>query len=510
MRVLFKTVLSVSALSFGACFAPVSAQAFDERSSESDAPIGSETDGSRAHADGPWNLRAIRASKAWKDSRGAGVTVAVLDVGFAGHPLLDGRMLPGINLAGSGRGGPAVSGAADCRHWRTRWLGTKVAGLIAGPSPDRPGTLKTGVAPEAKVLPVRIGEACGDEASPEQVAEGIRWAIGEALPGLKVAPGAVQALQLSYSQIRACAPAEQAAIAAAVTRGIVVVAAAGDGGVDAGDAAPANCEGVIAVGAYARDRKIPWYSNIGGRVVVGAPGGGRGEAAVERLAQRDGIRVAGLRGETADAAPDRQYVVGTAFAAAHVTGAVALMKSLRPQARPDQILTAIVKTMGEGPNRHGYGRESGMLDIPAAMSKLLQIVDGPLVEDAEPNDNRLFAPLLMPGQRVRGLLDTDNIQPRDHGSDIYRAMVAPGREIRFKLRQRHDADVLKAAVLQANGEWRALEVPSRTPLKFTSKFPYRSRSDLTYRNDGPDPVEVELRLRNAEPVGPSDYELFVE
>src|SRR5207237_47786 len=95
--------------------------------------------------DDQWQLQALNAPAAWRLALGTGVTVAVLDSGVdAAHPDLAGRVLPGADF---------VDGSTDGRvdfvgH------GTTVAGLIAGRNDDGAGVV--GVAPEAKILPVRV------------------------------------------------------------------------------------------------------------------------------------------------------------------------------------------------------------------------------------------------------------------------------------------------------------------------------------------------------------------
>ena len=106
-----------------------------------------------AHADGiraqQWGLDALHVQQAWQITRGKGVTVAVLDTGVeADHPDLVGNVLAGRDMIGFG----ATEGD---RPWARH--GTAMAGIIAahghGPG-DADGVI--GIAPEAKILPVRV------------------------------------------------------------------------------------------------------------------------------------------------------------------------------------------------------------------------------------------------------------------------------------------------------------------------------------------------------------------
>ncbi|BFO20046.1 hypothetical protein SHKM778_64340 [Streptomyces sp. KM77-8] len=81
-----------------------------------------------AHADSirarQWALEAMHTAEAWQTTKGAGVTVAVLDTGVeADHPDLDGNVLPGKDLVGFGA---SEGDRAWARH------GTAMAGIIAG------------------------------------------------------------------------------------------------------------------------------------------------------------------------------------------------------------------------------------------------------------------------------------------------------------------------------------------------------------------------------------------
>ncbi len=118
----------------------------------------------RAHR--PVAGRSARCRKAWEYSTGAGVIVAVIDSGVtADHPDLAGQVLPGIDLVRAGGDGTAD----EVGH------GTTVAGLIAGRSDDGEGVV--GLAPDAKILPIRVLDAENQYRDAKVVAEGIVWAV---------------------------------------------------------------------------------------------------------------------------------------------------------------------------------------------------------------------------------------------------------------------------------------------------------------------------------------------
>ncbi|MGQ4444606.1 S8 family serine peptidase, partial [Streptomyces violaceoruber] len=133
-----------------------------------------------AHADGiraqQWALDALHTQQAWRTTKGAGITVAVLDTGVeAVHPDLAGNVLTGKDLVGFGA-------SEGDRSWARH--GTAMAGIIAGHghgSGDAEGVM--GIAPEAKILPVRVILEDGDPSRAKArktrgnaLAAGIRWA----------------------------------------------------------------------------------------------------------------------------------------------------------------------------------------------------------------------------------------------------------------------------------------------------------------------------------------------
>src|SRR5262249_38709902 len=105
--------------------------------------------------DQEWHLGFLRVAEAHRYSQGAGVIVAVVDTGVdATHPDLTGSILPGADV----RPGASGNGQTD-----TDSHGTSMAGLIVahghGPG-NSAGVL--GIAPQAKVLPVRDGVRFGE------------------------------------------------------------------------------------------------------------------------------------------------------------------------------------------------------------------------------------------------------------------------------------------------------------------------------------------------------------
>ncbi|MDG4532780.1 type VII secretion-associated serine protease mycosin [Streptomyces sp. AV19] len=290
-----------------------------------------------------WALDALHAQEAWRTTRGAGVTVAVLDTGVdATHPDLRGRVLPGKDLVGFG----AERGD---RSWARH--GTAMAGIVAGRGHgpgDGDGVV--GVAPEARILPVRVILEEGDPARSRArgargsaLAEGIRWA----------ADHGADVINLSLGDDSASAhpdPGEDAAVRYALARGAVVVASAGNGG-GHGDRVsyPAAYPGVIAVTAVDRYGGRAAFSTRRWYATVAAPGV-----------------------DVVIADPDRRYYEGwgTSAAAAFVSGAAALLRSAHPGLGPERVRRLLVETARGGPRG---GRDdavgAGIVDPAAAIAR---------------------------------------------------------------------------------------------------------------------------------------------
>ncbi len=173
-----------------------------------------------------WGPKQVRAPQAWPLSRGAGTTIGIVDSGVDfGHPDLKPKLLTGAtfldcgaNSCGNGgwQSGPAARRASRSTH------GTHVAG-IAGASTHN-GIGIAGVAPAAKLLPVKVLDEEGG--SFEDIARGIRYATNHGADVINLSLGAlpgVQALVIT-GQITDV----QNAIAYARSKGVVVVAAAGN------------------------------------------------------------------------------------------------------------------------------------------------------------------------------------------------------------------------------------------------------------------------------------------
>ena len=211
-----------------------------------------------------WGLTQVKAPGAWaRGARGSGATIAVIDTGAdLSHPDLQGKLLPGTDFVkeGDGCGGPQDENG----H------GTHVAGIAAANTGNGIGV--AGVAPDAKVLPVRALNADGAEPEPGVVYDAMRWAADN---GADVINLSLADLPLASTLDGSSADAE-AAVNHAWSKGAVVVAAASNEAFPLCNY-PAAASRAVCVAAT-DSRGLPAvYSNFpnatSGAVGVRAPGG---------------------------------------------------------------------------------------------------------------------------------------------------------------------------------------------------------------------------------------------
>ncbi|MFE2429648.1 type VII secretion-associated serine protease mycosin [Streptomyces sp. NPDC059373] len=269
-----------------------------------------------------WPLKAFDAESIWKVSKGKGVTVAVIDTGVnAQHVDLKGSVIEGKDFVD---GGATTPDAGD-NH------GTEMASIIAGHG-HGPGSADgvMGLAPEAKILDIRdLGQ------NDDKFTASIRYAVDHGAEVINISQGGGAALDSG---------AEEDAIAYALKHNVVVVAATGNDGRQAG-AYPAKYPGVVAVGGVKNDGEIWEKSNYGPEVLLAAPA--------------TSIVSAGAVSSTSYRSGD-----GTSEASAYVSAAAALLRAKFPKLTAGQIVNRLTKTAGlptsaKGlslPDKHyGYG-----------------------------------------------------------------------------------------------------------------------------------------------------------
>jgi len=307
----------------------------------------------------PWAQRRLGGDRAWVLTRGGSTLVAVVDTGVsATAPALAGAVEPGVDVRSGGRADTDCSG-----H------GTFVAGLLAArPSPGRG---LAGVAPDVRVLPIRVTDN-PDDVDPARLAAGIQAAVDSS--------ARVIAVPVSTST---APPALRTAVANAVQRDVLVVAAAETpagvtGGTAAGPTArnptayPAALPGVLAVAPIGPDGKPGTDTPAATQPSLAAPG-----------SNLTSIATAGPGTITAN---------GRGLAVAFVAGAAALVRSYRPGLTVAQVQHRLEATADHPSNRLpdpllGYG----VVDPAAAVTTALPEESGDPVSQPNP------PPIRVPG-----------------------------------------------------------------------------------------------------------------
>ncbi|MFM2432505.1 MAG: hypothetical protein RLZZ511_3719 [Cyanobacteriota bacterium] len=281
-----------------------------------------------------WNLQRINLEGARAISTGKNVTVAIIDTGIAKVPDLDDyQVTTGYDFIND-----ETNASDDQGH------GTHIAGTIAQITNNGYGA--AGIAPDAKLMPLKV-VTVGGSATAADIAEAIQLAANRGADVINLSLASS-----GYSELL------QQSIDYAYRKGTVLVAAAGNGNQNS-VTYPARYNHVLAVSATDIAGKRAAYSNFGAGVNFSAPGG---LVTTEKP-------MGGVVQNTFDLKSKESLFVpyqGSSFAAAHVTGVVALIKSVE-KLDPDQIEQVLADT-SQKPSRdplNEYG--VGTIDATAAL-----------------------------------------------------------------------------------------------------------------------------------------------
>jgi type VII secretion-associated serine protease mycosin len=324
--------------------------------------------GTAAPASVPWPQRELGFASVWGRTKGAGVTVAVVDSGVDANPQFGNRVISGPDLVAGKK--PGIPAGADCVGH-----GTAVASIIAAAPVN--GVPFTGVAPAARILSVKISgtDTFPTSATPQGIMDAVQF--GADVINLSLAtPDDV--------------PALRHAVQYALKHNVVVVAAAGNDLPQQGTGPyyPASYPGVLAVGAVGPGGVLAPFSDQHTPVAVTAPG----------------VNVTtAYPGTFPDAYdPDES---GTSFAAAYVSGVVALVRAAHPGLNPAQVVARIEAT-ARGSTGPGTGH--GLVDPVRAVTAVL------------PGEGRANS-----AGRANGAGRTNQAAPQQHGSSaVTRAVIA--------------------------------------------------------------------------------------
>ncbi|MEW9546961.1 S8 family serine peptidase [Nonomuraea sp. NPDC050783] len=287
-------------------------------------------------ADEPWAQKRLDIKSAWRLTRGAGVTVAVVDSGSSPHPQVQiSKIIDETH-----------TGYQDCVGH-----GTAVSGIIGARYLS--GVPFHGVAPDARLIMVKQSNKTEGDIN------NLVSAINDAV--------AAKADVINVSVRASDHPSLRAAIQQALANDVVVVAAAGNvTNADDQDepAYPAAYEGVLAVGAATPDGRRADSSNAATPVGVLGPGTGITAPWPGRAYQR------GLQ--------------GTSFASPYVAGTAALVRARFPRLNQEQVRRRIIAT-ADGTS--GAGTGAGMVNPLLALTAVLpyEAANGPVVAEPPPS-----------------------------------------------------------------------------------------------------------------------------
>jgi subtilisin family serine protease len=305
-----------------------------------------------------WNLAAnpgvgVDVREAWRYGRGKGTVLAVVDSGIIAHPEFEGRILPGYDFISSTRVANDGDGRdedpsdpgdwvskedvdsgnfdEDCKESNSDWHGTHVAGIALADADNGVGI--AGIAPLAKLLPVRVIGKCGG--TDRDLIDGIRWAAGLEVSGVPVNRNPADVINLSLGGEGSCSGGLQSAVDEITALGVMIVASVGNEAKDASLYSPANCFGTATVGALTVSGTLATYSNFGNFVDLAAPGGDTGSQIISTVD----------RGTTTAIGPGYAAYRGTSMAAPHLSGVLLIARGYDPLTPSDALYEVLFNNL---------------------------------------------------------------------------------------------------------------------------------------------------------------------
>ncbi|TQO19281.1 subtilase family protein [Rhodoglobus vestalii] len=300
-----------------------------------------------AHADAvrdqQYWLQEYGIEAAWTVTKGAGVTIAIIDTGVDGTVTeLVGAVTGGTDFSGKGApNGQRPVGDDNPAH------GTLVASLAAGRGTGADSGV-LGAAPAANILAISIGFTGGPISSDDQIAQAVRYAVDQG----------ADVINLSLTRETLDWPLSwDSAFLYAMQNDVVVVAAAGNRG-----------SGTTSVGAPAT---MPGVLTVAGVDVNGV-------ASFNASTQGITISVSAPSEDLVGVAPGGSHVLwnGTSGATPIVAGIVALVRAAHPELDAANVINRIVKTAHDtgAPGTdaiYGYG----LIDAEDAVKARIPLVD---------------------------------------------------------------------------------------------------------------------------------------
>ncbi|HXP60109.1 MAG TPA: S8 family peptidase [Dongiaceae bacterium] len=294
-----------------------------------------------------WHLRMIGMEEAWTKTKGKGAIVAVIDSGVGARSSGDWIQGQDFNLTKFVKGYNFADNTDDAPD--DNGHGTHVTGTIAESTDN--GILGAGIAPEATIMPLRVGDKDG-RIRASAVADALHYAADHKANVANMSLGGP-----SYSDI------QQKACAYALKKNVTLLCAAGNEGKE-GVGYPARNPECIAVSAVGPGGMMASYSTWGKEVDIAGPGGEprRGDAA--QVWQNTFEQREGLFGPYGPRIDGFYPMSGTSMATPHVAGVAALLVSLG-MTDPKEIREQLRKTAKKYAPADHYG--AGILDAAKAV-----------------------------------------------------------------------------------------------------------------------------------------------
>ncbi|GGQ36722.1 type VII secretion-associated serine protease mycosin [Streptomyces sp. S-9] len=270
-----------------------------------------------------WHLDVMRADEMWKVSKGQGITVAVIDSGVD-DSLTD--------MKGQVLDGKDFSKQRGDEHTDIEGHGTRMAALIAATGARGPLYGSYGLAPEAKILPIRMRYATEDFGQVDSNAEysrvlsrAIRYAAGTDAQIINISMGNPN----TPGRENVGTPQLASAVRYAIDKGKLIFAAVGNSG-DTSNLLeyPAATPGVVGVAAADKDGRVLRSSQRGPQVDLAAPGSDMVNACLAETQVCKGGK-------------------GTSSATALASASAALIWSQHPDWTNHQVLRVMLNTAGK-------------------------------------------------------------------------------------------------------------------------------------------------------------------